>query len=121
MKFYLMCFCVVGALLLIFPLLEAGVEFEGGENFEFAEEKILAVVEPMENLSEKISEENFELPKLEIEEIKNLKIQNISTKKVEKVELETFVLGAVCSEMPATFHLEALKAQLMCLSPWVLF
>ena len=107
--------------LLIFPLMEAKVEFEKVENFEIPDEKLLAVVEPMENLVEEISENNSELPKMELDEIKNLKIQNLSTKKIEKVELETFVLGAVCSEMPATFHLEALKAQAVSARTWAVY
>lgn len=121
MKFYLFCFCVTAVLLLVFPMLEAKPKLKKAENFEISEEKLVAVVEPVENLNEKISEESFKLPKMEIDEIKNLKIQNLSTKKIEKVELETFVLGAICSEMPATFHLEALKAQAVSARTWAVY
>ncbi|WP_425446163.1 stage II sporulation protein D [Dethiothermospora halolimnae] len=38
-------------------------------------------------------------------------IYNIKTKKVEKVKMEEYLKGVVAAEMPAAFHIEALKAQ----------
>ena len=52
-------------------------------------------------------EENIE----KIEEIKTIPIYNVKTKKVEEMELEEYVKGVVAAEMPAAFHIEALKAQ----------
>ncbi len=43
--------------------------------------------------------------------IKDFKILNRSTGKIEKISIRDYVRGAVASEMPAAFHTEALKAQ----------
>lgn len=43
--------------------------------------------------------------------VESFSILNRGTGKVEKVSVKDYVRGAVASEMPATFHTEALKAQ----------
>lgn len=43
--------------------------------------------------------------------IKEFRILNRTTGKVEKVAIQDYVRGAIAAEMPATFHKEALKAQ----------
>ena len=40
-----------------------------------------------------------------------VKIYNVRTSQVEELELEEYVKGVVAAEMPAEFHIEALKAQ----------
>lgn len=40
-----------------------------------------------------------------------IKVYNTRTEKVEEIELEDYVKGVVAAEMPAEFHIEALKAQ----------
>lgn len=44
-------------------------------------------------------------------ESKPYKVLDISTGKVLEVPVRDYVIGAVCAEMPASFHTEALKAQ----------
>ncbi len=46
-----------------------------------------------------------------LEPVKEFKILNRSTGKVDKVSMQDYVRGALAAEMPATFHLEAMKAQ----------
>lgn len=40
-----------------------------------------------------------------------VKVYNTTTKKIEEIELEDYVIGVVAAEMPANFEVEALKAQ----------
>lgn len=40
-----------------------------------------------------------------------LKVYNVNLKKVEKMELEDYLVGVVAAEMPAIYHIEALKSQ----------
>jgi len=40
-----------------------------------------------------------------------IKIYNTKTKSIEQMELEEYIKGVVAAEMPAAFHIEALKAQ----------
>ena len=44
-----------------------------------------------------------------------------STGQVQQVPVKEFVRGAVCAEMPATFHPEALKAQAVCAHTWACY
>lgn len=48
-------------------------------------------------------------------------ILNRSTGEIEQVPVEEYVIGALCSEMPATFHTEALKAQAVSAHTWALY
>ena len=61
-----------------------------------AEEKLTAEIEEMEPYSSPVRE---------------LKVLDRSTGRVETLSLEEYVRGAIAAEMPATFHEEALKAQ----------
>lgn len=45
-------------------------------------------------------------------------ILNRTTGEIEEVPVEEYVVGALCSEMPATFHTEALKAQAVSAHTW---
>lgn len=48
---------------------------------------------------------------VEEKKIESIKVYNSSTKKVESLLLDEYVKGVVAAEMPAEFHIEALKAQ----------
>ena len=48
---------------------------------------------------------------VEEKKIDNIKVYNTGTKKVESLSLDEYVKGVVAAEMPAAFHMEALKAQ----------
>lgn len=50
-------------------------------------------------------------PIIEKKEIETIKLFNHYTNTVSEVELEEYVKGVVAAEMPAEFHIEALKAQ----------
>lgn len=49
------------------------------------------------------------------------RILDRSTGKVQTVPVQVYVTGALCSEMPATFHREALKAQAVSAHTWALY
>src|SRR5699024_8427950 len=44
-------------------------------------------------------------------DIEYIQVYNPDTKKVNKIQLEEYIKGVVAAEMPARFHIEALKAQ----------
>ncbi|RKD31539.1 stage II sporulation protein D [Thermohalobacter berrensis] len=46
-----------------------------------------------------------------VEEEYTVKVYNTKTGKVQKMKLEEYIKGVVAAEMPAAFHIEALKAQ----------
>lgn len=48
-------------------------------------------------------------------------ILNRSTGEIEQIPVEEYVAGALCAEMPATFHTEALKAQAVSAHTWALY
>ena len=56
-------------------------------------------------------------PKKEIQNNKNnnnqeeIKVKNVATGAIETKDLENYVMGVVAAEMPASFSIEALKAQ----------
>lgn len=49
------------------------------------------------------------------------RILDRSTGEIREVAVKDYVQGAVCSEMPATFHLEALKSQAVSAHTWALY
>ncbi|EOD00719.1 stage II sporulation protein D [Caldisalinibacter kiritimatiensis] len=58
-----------------------------------------------------IGTENYEHEIKKIKKENEISIYNVKTKKVEKMKLEEYIKGVVAAEMPAEFHIEALKAQ----------
>jgi len=50
-----------------------------------------------------------------------LQVRSLSSGEVAELSLEDFALGALCSEMPATFEPEALKAQAVSARTWALY
>jgi len=49
-----------------------------------------------------------------------IKVKREATGKIEKVELEEYVVGVLAGEMPISFHIEALKAQAVASRSYVL-
>lgn len=62
---------------------------------------------------EEVAEEKEEKLSVSVEEknINNIKVQNTRNNKVEELPLDEYVKGVVAAEMPAEFHIEALKSQ----------
>lgn len=57
----------------------------------------------------------------EVENPEVVRIYNVSTQKVEELELEEYIKGVVTAEMPAEFHIEALKAQAVAARTYTLY
>ncbi|WMJ82567.1 stage II sporulation protein D [Oscillospiraceae bacterium LTW-04] len=57
----------------------------------------------------------------DLEARKSFKIFDRTTKKVFKVDAAEYIRGAVASEMPATFHQQALTAQAIAAHTWALY
>lgn len=57
----------------------------------------------------------------DIKALKSFKIFDRSTKKVFTVDTAEYIRGAVASEMPATFHQQALTAQAIAAHTWALY
>ena len=51
---------------------------------------------------------------------KNIRVKRLKTGKILKIPLEEYIIGVVAGEMPATFNLEALKAQAVASRTYVL-
>ena len=118
MRFYGICFCLLTVVLAVLPLLPSGLGEEQAGTTK--EEPLLAVVDD----SVLQTEEKTDVPTLAqypMETIQHFSIRNAQTGALETVSVEEFVLGAVCSEMPATFHPEALKAQAVSARTWAVY
>lgn len=66
--------------------------------------------------SDKDSRDSFSLTEFRFEEDEDVsdepyKVLDVSTGEITEVPVREYVIGAVCAEMPASFHSEALKAQ----------
>lgn len=57
----------------------------------------------------------------EIDEEMTIKVYNDKTKQIEEMLLEEYVKGVVAAEMPAEFHIEALKAQAVAARTYALY
>ena len=55
--------------------------------------------------------ENTPDQQYEYEKYKTIKLLHVSNNEVEEVDIDTYLYGVVSSEMPASFEIEALKAQ----------
>ncbi len=118
MRFYGIYMTVILLCMLVLPLLPAGL---GKEDAVPEEEVLVAVVDPLPE--EPIPDpEPEEVPVLSTGfSVREFQIKNASTGLIDQVTVEDFVLGAVCSEMPATFHPEALKAQAVSARTWAVY
>ena len=118
MRFYGICFCLMALFLAVLPLLTTEPMKESTELQ--TEEPLTAVVDevflPQAGKDDMVTVSQYPLNKVQQFQIKNAVSGNIDV-----VDAETYVLGAVCSEMPATFHLEALKAQAVSARTWAVY
>lgn len=129
MRFYGAISVALLLLFLLIPLCSVGLgtaEEKEQERSLPTEEMLIAVVEPLESNTTAESSTGSEqaaavLPLVAIEAADTVQIWNQSTQSVDSVAIEDFVRGAVCSEMPATFHKEALKAQAVSARTWALY
>jgi len=53
----------------------------------------------------------FAIKKEEVKNNKTTQVNIITNNKTEKIDLENYIIGVVAGEMPASFNIEALKAQ----------
>lgn len=81
--------CVVIALLSLILIIEVSLKEKTNFSFELPEKKELES-KPKEVM---------------------IKVYDPSTSKIEEMELENYIVGVVAAEMPASFEIEALKAQ----------
>lgn len=87
MKNKILCVMVV----LLSVILIGVVRFRKESNFSFEEKK------------EETSKES--------EEVHFIKIYDPTTQKISQIDIEEYIIGVVAAEMPASFEIEALKAQ----------
>lgn len=118
MRFYGVCFCLLTAMLILLPLFPNGLSIEETGNQK--DEKLIAVVDETPSQTEFKADVPV-LSQYPLQEVREFRIKNAQTGDVAAVPVEEFVLGAVCSEMPASFHLEALKAQAVSARTWALY
>lgn len=76
---------------------------------------------PSESQSNRSSETAVLAPNTDIAARKSFKIFDRSQKKVFTVDAIEYIRGAVASEMPATFHQQALSAQAVAAHTWALY
>ncbi len=127
MRFYGLYILVLALCMLALPLFSQGtVLFSDDSPKEVIEEqeKLPTAVPPMpveQEESAEISDEESSATLSTGLSIRSFLIKNASSGNIDTVPMEEFVLGAVCSEMPATFHLEALKAQAVSARTWAVY
>ena len=71
-------------------------------------QETIASTEVEENQHELQSQENIEY---DYQKYKTIKLLHVSTGQVEELNIDEYLYGVVSSEMPASYELEALKAQ----------
>ncbi len=124
MRFYGICVCLVAAALLLFPLMAAEtVPIQEQQEQNVTEENQEVLVAVVGELPTQMVEDK-QMGRLSISPVERIdffQIKNSSTKAIDTVAVEEYVLGAVCSEMPASFHLEALKAQAVSARTWAVY
>lgn len=78
----------------------------------FYNEQVASTIENIEN--EQIADENINnsnAGEYDYKEYNTIKLLHTKTNTVEEIEIDTYLYGVVSAEMPASFELEALKAQ----------
>lgn len=110
MRIILALMILVAACLVVLPAMV------GEKPYQPSEMEQQQQIQPIEQLQQEKAEadakgENWE-PFL---------ILNRSTGEIEQIPVEEYVAGALCAEMPATFHTEALKAQAVSAHTWALY
>ncbi len=127
MRFYGLYILILTLCLLALPLFSQGTslfsEDDKKELVDIQENLPTAVITiPVDNdEKEELSEKESTIVTATDLNIRSFRIKNASSGAVDTVPVEEFVLGAVCSEMPATFHIEALKAQAVSARTWAVY
>lgn len=67
-------------------------------------------------IEEKIMEKSFDYG-----EYSNIKLLHVGNKEVENIDLDTYLYGVVSAEMPASYEIEALKAQAVIARTYTIF
>ncbi len=67
--------------------------------------------EPIIDRKEEEQEKKEDIPIIVNYKFEKIKVYNTKSKKVEEINIDDYVKGVVAAEMPAEFHIEALKAQ----------
>lgn len=123
MRFYLAVGLVVAILLAVMPLAvpRSGVSQGSGAGTVSQGDGWLSVLE--QQTEEPAGQESGQAPAEEDaqEEQAVFSIFDRSTGQVAQVPVREFLRGAVCAEMPPTFHPEALKAQAVCAHTWACY
>ena len=128
MRFYGFCLLLLAVVLVLLPLGRVSLESSKSPN----PPAVLAVdkAEAKEELPSRTPSQEEEVPLEPPPEealpalawtVEPLRVRSLSSGEVESLSLEDFALGALCSEMPATFEPEALKAQAISARTWALY
>lgn len=89
---------ILVCLVFIIPLVFTKVSIE---SISLAKEQGQNIVSDINNVNEKYNYGNYS----------KIKLLHSKTNSVEEIELDEYLYGVVCAEMPADFEIEALKAQ----------
>ena len=76
-----------------------------------------------EQVEEVVSEEVVEnkYPKADYGDINTIKLLHTDTNQIEEIDFDTYLYGVVASEMPASYEMEALKAQAIVARTYTLY
>ena len=80
---------------------------------------VVIILTPLAVISFKKNETNFNLPEKQNEVTVRLKI--VDNNEVINISLEDYIVGVVAAEMPASFEIEALKAQAVAARTYALY
>lgn len=101
------------------PILKVSSSEEGAPStetpssnpFTQSPENTVSSTAPKEPQSSAPPTKPTDTPEAEISDAKYFNILNTATGKIQKVHVKDYVRGALAAELPATFHIEAMKAQ----------
>lgn len=80
---------------------------------------VVIILIPLAVISFKKDETNFNLP--EKSEELTVRLKNVDNNEVINISLEEYIIGVVAAEMPASFDIEALKAQAVAARTYALY
>lgn len=96
-------------MLFLLPIAVISFVLNGETNFNFEEKEVTAVSQVREQ--PKVEVKTLNKKETIVETQKEIQIRILTNGHVEQIPLETYVVGVVAAEMPASFNVEALKAQ----------
>ena len=119
---------VFAAITLVIPLVAAvssNINIETGRPEDFKNSSSLPQLSLREEVVPPFLSENLPnigaLRELTVQGKESFKILNTSTGKIDEVSAADYVRGALASEMPASFHSQALAAQAVAAHTWALY